>query len=247
MPTDAIIRVRHLSVQYDSLLVLHDISFDVYPGEIFMVVGGSGIGKTTLLNHMIGLLHPSAGHVFIAGDDIITANDIERARILKKIGVMYQNGALFGSMNLLENVALPLEELTKLPPQAIQRIARSKLEMVGLSDFCDYMPAEISGGMRKRAAIARAMVLDPKILFLDEPSSGLDPITSAQLDLLIQNLSKMLGITFFIVSHDLSSINAIADRVIMLHEGKIIASGKPETLRQDCDSVLVRKFFKREA
>ena len=119
--------------------------------------------------------------------------------------------------------------------------------MVGLSDFCDYMPAEISGGMRKRAAIARAMVLDPKILFLDEPSSGLDPITSAQLDLLIQNLSKMLGITFFIVSHDLSSINAIADRVIMLHEGKIIASGKPETLRQDCDSVLVRKFFKREA
>lgn len=242
-----IISVKNLTVKYDHLLVLNNISFDVYTGEIFMVIGGSGIGKTTLINHIIGLLDPESGDVLIDGDNILEKQDEQRLNILKKVGVMYQSGALFGSMSLLENVSLPLEELTELSKEAIQIIAQNKLNMVGLNDFYDYMPAEISGGMRKRAAIARAMALDPKILLLDEPSSGLDPITSAQLDKLISALSAALGITFIIVSHELSSIFKIAQRVIMLQDAKIIAAGNPRTLRDQCDNVVVKKFFNREA
>lgn len=247
MDKNSIIQVRNLTTQYNHTLILNDVSFDVYQGEIFMIVGGSGIGKTTLLNHMIGLLKPASGKIILDGDNIVGATERQSAEILKKIGVMYQSGALFGSMTLLENVSLPLEQLTKLPKEAIQRIAHNKLEIVGLADFTDFLPQEISGGMKKRAALARAIALDPKILFLDEPSSGLDPITAAQLDDLINNLCKTLGITFVVVSHDLPSINTIAHRVIMLHDGKIIAQGSPETLRDQCDKVLVKKFFRREA
>jgi len=242
-----IIKVNNLTVKYDDKTIIDHISFEVNPGEIFVVIGVSGCGKTTLMNHMIGLQIPLTGNVFIDGDNITTATEQELIQILNKIGVTYQSGALFGSMNLMENVRLPLEEFTNLSDEAIDIIAQDKLSLVGLADFFDYMPAEISGGMRKRAAIARAMALDPKILFFDEPSAGLDPITSAQIDQLILELAKTLGSTFFIVSHELPSIFNIADRVAMLHDGKIIAAGKPETLRDSCDNVLVKQFFNREA
>lgn len=246
MEKQPLIKVQNLTVKYDERVIINDISFAVNSGEVFIILGGSGSGKTTVLNRMIGLEDPVAGAIFIDGDNMVTADDEERLKILKKIGVMYQSGALFGSMTILENVRLPLEEFTKLPLEAINIIAYNKLAMVGLGDFVNFMPAEISGGMQKRAAIARAMALDPKILFLDEPSAGLDPIISAQLDNLILNLSQTLGVTFVIVSHELPSIYNIADRVIMLYEGEIIAEGDPKTLRDNCDKIFVKKFFNRE-
>lgn len=245
MENISIIKTINLVAKYGNCTVLNKISFEVNRGEIFMVVGGSGCGKTTLLNHMIGLLIPSAGDITIDGQSIVNSAEHDRLAILRKIGVLYQSGALFGSMNLLQNVQFPLEELTNLPPDAIREIASNKLKMVGLSDFKYYMPAEVSGGMQKRAAIARAMALDPKILFLDEPSSGLDPIISAELDNLIKNLAETLGITFVIVSHNLASIFKIATRVILLDQGKIIAAGKPHELSEH-NNPFVRKFFNRE-
>lgn len=245
MENTSIIQTINLVAKYGNHLVLNKINFEVKRGEIFMIVGGSGCGKTTLLNHMIGLLSPDAGDIIIDGQSMLESTEYERLANLRKIGVLYQSGALFGSMNLLQNVQFPLEELTDLPPDAAGEIALNKLKMVGLGDFKDYMPAEVSGGMQKRAAIARAMALDPKILFLDEPSSGLDPIISAELDNLIKHLSQTLGITFVIVSHNLASIFKIATRVILLNQGKIIAAGKPRELSENNDP-FVKKFFNRE-
>ncbi|MEN9880444.1 MAG: hypothetical protein RIQ55_1090 [Pseudomonadota bacterium] len=244
-----IIQVKNLTVGYGSNIVLKDLNFSVKRGEIFVILGGSGCGKSSLLKNMIGLYDPPTGEVLIEGKDIVTADGAERQEILTRFGVMYQQGALFGSMNLLENVRLFLEEYTDLTPDEMSLISRCKLDLVGLLPFESFMPSEISGGMQKRAAIARAMALDPDILFLDEPSAGLDPITSAELDQTILSISRNLGITFVVVTHELPSIYTIADRVIMLDkESKgIIAEGKPQWLRDHSEIPLVRQFFNRDA
>ncbi|MEX1110663.1 MAG: ATP-binding cassette domain-containing protein [Chthoniobacterales bacterium] len=241
-----LIEVRRLTAGYGDRVILRDISFQVRPGEVFMILGGSGSGKSTLLKNMIGLYPAMSGEVLIGGEDIVGAAGAVRQRILRRFGVMYQGGALFGSMTLADNIMLPLEEWTHLPRDARLLLARLKLEQVGLGEFSDYLPSEISGGMQKRAAVARAMALDPGVLFLDEPSAGLDPITSAGLDDLIRSLSRNLGITFVIASHELASIYAIGDRAIILDRGSIVAEGAPAKLRDDPTNDYVRAFFRRE-
>lgn len=243
-----LIRVDNLRCGYGERIVLDHVSFEVSAGEVLALLGGSGCGKSTLMKHMIGLYEPLAGRVEIGGDDLASASGDLRERILRRFGVMYQSGALFGSMSVLDNVRLPLESFSDLDAAAIELVARLKLRLVGLEDFAGFLPSELSGGMQKRAAIARAMALDPAILFLDEPSAGLDPVTSAGLDALIRRLTQSQGMTIVVVTHELASINAIADRAVMLDgEAKgIIAIGTPAELAGHEDT-RVRRFFLREA
>ena len=244
-----IIQVRDLEARYGEEVILNQVTFDVYDGEIFVILGGSGCGKSTLLKHMVGLIRPYAGQVMIDGDDISRCDTATFHRVLRKIGILYQGGALFGSMTLAQNISLPVEEYTDLTPEAIVALVRMKLSLVHLNGYEDHLPSEISGGMKKRAGLARAMALNPKILFFDEPSAGLDPVTSAGIDHLILHINKALGTTMVIVTHELQSIFTVAQRVIMLDsEAKgIIAEGDPEFLRDHSSNPTVRSFFNRQA
>jgi len=243
-----LIEVRDLTIGYGERIVLERVNFQVRRGEVFAILGSSGSGKSTLLKHLIGLYEPMHGDVLISGMNLVEAEGAERTRILRKFGVLYQGGALFGSLTAVENVRLPLDEFTELPDIVKDSIALSKLRLVGLEAAATLLPADLSGGMQKRAGIARAIVLDPCILFLDEPSAGLDPITSAGLDALIKELAKGLGITFVMVTHELASIFSVADRVIVLdpQSRSIVAEGAPADLRDHATQPWVREFLNRE-
>lgn len=244
MSGENIIEVEHLDAGYPGVTVLEDVNFTVAKGEVFALLGGSGCGKSTIMKHLIGLNPAIAGTIRIDG---LEMNGENHERILRRIGVMYQSGALFGSMSVIENVMLPLEEFTRLPAAARRTLALMQLELVGLRDAADKMPADLSGGMKKRAAIARAMALEPAILFLDEPSAGLDPVTSAALDDLILRLRETRGVTFVVVTHELPSIFSIADRCAMFDRARhaMVALGRPAELRDSCADPFVRRFFNR--
>jgi phospholipid/cholesterol/gamma-HCH transport system ATP-binding protein len=244
---NAIIQVKDLVAGYGEQVILENLSFDVYEGEIFVILGGSGCGKSTLLKHLVGLNPPRSGKVVIDGTDITGENDETYRETLRKIGILYQSGALLGSMTLAENVALPIFEYTTLSPAHVATLVRMKLNLVGLGGYENYLPSEISGGMKKRAGLARAMALNPKILFFDEPSAGLDPVTSAGLDNLIIHLNRSFGTTMVIVTHELQSIFAVAHRVIMLDKRSkgIIAEGDPKFLKDHSQNPFVRQFFNR--
>jgi phospholipid/cholesterol/gamma-HCH transport system ATP-binding protein len=249
MGRDAVIQVRDLVAQYGDDVILDRVSLDVYEGEIFVILGASGCGKSTLLKHLVGLIKPRAGQILIDGDDLHGDDDVTFKRILGKIGILYQGGALFGSMTIAENVALPIEEYTNLPKYYVDQLVKMKLKLLNLDGYENYLPSEISGGMKKRAALARAMALNPKILFFDEPSAGLDPVTSAEIDHLIRLLNKSLGTTMVIVTHELDSVFAVAGRCIMLDKGArgIIAEGDPKVLRDHSTNPFVKNFFNRHS
>jgi len=245
---EPIIIVEHLRAEFGDNLIFRDVSFQVRRGEIFVILGGSGCGKTTLLKHLVGLYRPTAGRVVVNGVDIVAQDPEEMDRLRRGTGMLFQAGALFGSMTLAENIALPLQKYTQLPGPLIDLIVRMKLSLVNLSGFENHLPEEISGGMKKRAGLARAMALDPAILFFDEPSAGLDPVSAVELDLLIRWLNAALGTTMVIVTHELQSIYLIADRIIMLDkEAKgIIAEGDPRVLRDTATDPKVASFFQRQ-
>jgi len=221
-PKEPVIRVAGLQAHYGAKQVLHDVDLSVEPGEIMVIMGGSGSGKSTLLRHLVGLMRPSAGSVELLGVDITRASAMEMLRLRRQIGVAFQGGALFSSMNVLDNITLPLREHTRLDRETMEIMARLKLEVVNLAGAESLMPAELSGGMLKRAAVARAIVMDPALLFFDEPSAGLDPAVSSALDDLILKLREAMNMTVVVVTHELESAFKIADRITVLDQGRVL-------------------------
>jgi len=247
--TDIKIEIRDLTMAYGSFVVMRDINAKIKRGEIFIIMGGSGCGKSTLLRHMIGLKEPAKGDIFYDGVPFWQSNDEVRQQKLRSFGVLFQGGALWSSMTLAENIGLVLGEFTEFPPAEIRAIARLKLALVGLKGFEDYYPAEISGGMCKRAGLARALALDPDVLFFDEPSAGLDPISSRNLDELILQLRDSLGATFVVVTHELASIFTIGDNSVFLDPNTrtMRAQGNPRELLKNSTDPAVQVFLTRGA
>ncbi len=246
--TDNMIEVRDLTIGYGERIIMQHLNFEVKRGEIFGLLGGSGCGKSTLMKNLIGLYTPLAGDVILNGESLTAADPEEKRRLMRTFGVTYQGGALFGSMTVAENVALPLQEFTDYSKKKIAEIVREKLKLVDLADFGNFMPAELSGGMKKRAGLARALALEPELLFFDEPSAGLDPLASASLDRLIKSLRDQFHSTIVIVTHELDSIFSIVDRVIMLDkQTKTTAEiGTPLQLRDHAETPWVRQFLNRD-
>lgn len=244
-PSEPIVDITGLRIAFGPKTILRDITFDVRPGEIFFIGGNSGCGKSTLFKCIVGLKRPAEGVIRVRGEDAVDATGDARRRLLRGIGVSYQAGALFGSQTILDNVCLPLREFTDLTPAQRRGVGLAKLSLVGLEDSAEKFPSEISGGMRKRAAVARSLALDPPLVILDEPSAGLDPLSSSDLDRLIRTLSRLLGTTFLIVSHELRSIFSIADRLLLLDgsRGTQVALGPPVELRDHAPDPWVRRFL----
>ena len=231
IPRAAVVEVEDLVTHYGTRMILRGVNMNVLEGEIMVIMGGSGSGKSTVLRHMLALERPTSGTIRVLGQDLVTATQLEMFDLQKKIGVAFQGGALFSSMTVGENIMLPLFEHTKLDPMTMQIMARLKLEVVNLAGFEDLMPSELSGGMIKRAALARAIVMDPKVLFCDEPSAGLDPVVSAALDDLILEMRDAMGMSIVVVTHELESAFKIADRITVLDKGDILFIGTVEELR----------------
>ncbi len=242
--SEYIIEVEDLVVKYGERMVLDGISFKVRRGEVFVILGGSGCGKTTLLRNLVGLMRPHSGRILVEGRDFTAMSDSERIDVRKRMGMCFQGAALFNSMSLADNVALPLREHTKLEESTISIMTKIKLELVGLGGFEDYLPAELSGGMKKRAGLARAMAMDPMAIFYDEPSAGLDPIVAAGLDALIRNLQKTFNLTSVVVTHEIASVRLIADTVCLLNSGRIVEMGELVDLEAS-QHPFVRQFFER--
>jgi len=240
------VSVRDLRVSYGAVEILHGINFEVKQGETLVILGGSGSGKSTLLRTLVGLERPSSGEIWIKGKNIAAISQTELDEIRKKIGMSFQGGALFGSMTVGDNVALPLREHTKLEESTIDIILRLKLEQVGLAGFEYYMPSQLSGGMKKRAAVARALAMDPEVLFFDEPSAGLDPIIAAGIDQLILELKRAFRMTIVVVTHELASAYLIADRMVLIDKGNVLAIGTTEEMRSSSQP-RVRQFLDRVA
>jgi phospholipid/cholesterol/gamma-HCH transport system ATP-binding protein len=239
--------VENLEMRYGDFLIQKDLTFEINRQDIFIIMGGSGCGKSTLLKHLIGLVRPATGSVFYGDTDYWNSENTERQTIMQKIGILYQQGALWSSLTLAENVAVPLNEYSDLNPKEVREQAAYKLSLVGLAGFDDFYPSEISGGMRKRAALARALALDPEFLFFDEPSAGLDPVSAKLLDDLILELRETLGATIAIVTHELASIFAIGNNSVFLDADTktMIAQGDPKQLRDSCPDPKVRTFLHR--
>jgi len=241
---DILIEVQDLVVKYGETTVLDGINLSVKRGEVFVILGGSGCGKSTLLRNLVGLMRPFSGRILLAGQDFTAMSDSERIEMRKKMGMCFQGSALFNSMTVADNVALPLREHTQLEESTIEIMTRIKLELVGLGKFGDFMPSELSGGMKKRAGLARAMAMDPAVIFYDEPSAGLDPIVAAGLDGLIRKMQQTFNLTSVVVTHEMESVRLIADRVCMLDRGRVVGLGTLKEL-QNMDHPFVQQFFER--
>jgi phospholipid/cholesterol/gamma-HCH transport system ATP-binding protein len=242
---EVVMEVKDLVRKFGNRTVLDGVNLKIYKGETFVIMGGSGCGKSTLLRHMIGNLKPTSGRVVLLGTDITDLYGAQLDNVRKKIGMSFQSSALFDSMTVGENVSLPLKEHTKLEKSVIEIMLKMKLELVGLRGFEDLMPSEISGGMKKRVGLARAIAMDPQIVFYDEPTAGLDPIVAAVIDKLIMDLSRKLSITSVVVTHDMKSVMTIADRIAMLYEGKVLETGSAEEIKNSKNE-MVRQFIKGE-